>query len=141
MEQKTKEPFHVILLGVIFDPEKRKVLIARRSEEDKDIKNLTWQFPEGRLRHGDDVDKVLKTKVKDKTGLTVKNLGAVFYKTYPEKEDLLGVYFLCEAVEGLGNEKASDDFAELKWVSPHEIENYFQTSFDSRLKEYLLNLA
>ncbi len=36
--------------------------------------NLTWQFPEGRLRHGLDVDKLIKTKVKEKTGYEVKNL-------------------------------------------------------------------
>ena len=48
MEQGKKEPFHVVLLGVIFDPSKRKILIAKRGEEDEDIKNLTWQFPEGR---------------------------------------------------------------------------------------------
>ncbi|MEX0932681.1 MAG: NUDIX domain-containing protein [Candidatus Pacearchaeota archaeon] len=138
MEQKTKAPFDVILLGVVFDPEKRKILIVKRGEKDSDIPGLTWQFPEGRLRHGDDVDKVLKNKVKQKTGFEVKNLGSIFYKTYPEKPDLLGAYFLCEVVGG--EEKVADDFIELKWVSPDEIEGYFQTSFDSRLKEYLINL-
>jgi len=139
MKQGIKSPFHVILLSIIFDPEKRKILIAKKGKENEDIKNLTWQFPEGRLRHGDDIDETLKSKIKEKTGLIVKNLGSVFYKTYPEKKDLLGVYFLCEAVGGV--EKPANDFVELKWVNPKEIEDYFTTSFDSRLKEYLLNLA
>ena len=131
-------PFHVILLGIIFDPEKRKILIARRGEEDEDIKNLTWQFPEGRLRYGDDVDEILETKLKEKTGYDVKNLGAIFSKVYPEKEDFLGIYFLCEAVGG--EAKPSNDFVELKWVSPDELENHFKTSFHPNLKEYLDNL-
>ena len=139
MEQLGKQPFHVILLGIIFDPAKRKVLIARRGSEDEDIRNLAWQFPEGRLRHGDDIDKVLKTKIKQKTGYTVKNLGSIFYKTYPEKKDLLGVYFLCEVVDG--EAKPANDFVELKWVSPKELEGHFTTSFNSRLKEYLLSLG
>ena len=138
MEQGIKSTFHVILLSIIFDPEKRKILIARRGKEDEDIKNLTWQFPEGRLRHGDDIDEILKSKIKEKTGLIIQNLGSVFYKTYPEKKDLLGVYFLCEAIGG--KEKPSNDFVELKWVNPDEVENYFTTSFHPNLKEYIMNL-
>ena len=138
MAQGTKEPFHVILLGVIFDPEKRKILIAKRKEEDEDIQGLTWQFPEGRLRHGEDIDKILKIRIKNKTGLEIKNLGSIFNKTYPEKKDMLGVCFLCESVSG--EEKPSNDFNELKWVSPDEIEGYFSTSFHPRLKEYLMGL-
>ena len=138
MEQGTKTPFHVILLGIVFDPGKRKILIARRRNKDEDIENLTWQFPEGRLRHGDDIEEILKTKIKEKTGYEISNLGAVFYKTYPEKQDLLGVYFLCEVVGGEANPK--NDFVELKWVSPDEIEKYFTTSFHPGLKEYLDNL-
>lgn len=129
--------FNVILLAIIFDPAKKKILIARR-EGDKDIKNLTWQFPEGRLRHGSDIDELIKRKVKEKTGLDVKNLGSVFLKVYPEKENLLGIYLLCEVFSG--EEKPADDFVELKWVSPEELENHFTTSFHPHLKEYIMNL-
>lgn len=137
MEKKGKSPFHVILLGIIFDPKKKKILIGRR-ENDADIPQLTWGFPEGRLRHGDDIDKILKRGVKTKTGYDVKNLGAIFSKTYPEQKDLLAIYFLCEVFGG--EAKPSDDFIELKWVSPEELEKYFTTSFHSRLKEYIMSL-
>ena len=130
--------FHIILLAIIFDPAKRKILIAKRGDEDEDIKNLTWQFPEGRLRYGDNVDEILERKIKLKTGLDIKNLGAVSSKIYPEKEDLLAIYFLCEVISG--KEKPADDFVELKWVKPEELENYFTTSFHPHMKEYVLNL-
>ncbi len=132
------DSFNTILLGVIFDPAKRKILIAKRGDEDQDIKNLIWQFPEGRLKHGDDVDKMLERKIKKKTGLDIKNLGAVFSKAYPEKKDLLAIYYLCEAIGG--KEIAADDFVELKWVKPEEVENYFTTSFHPHIKEYVLSL-
>lgn len=132
------DKFDIILLAIIFDPAKRKILIAKRGNEDQDIKNLIWQFPEGRLRHGDDVDKMLERKIKKKTGLDIKNLGAVFSKAYPEKKDLLAIYYLCEAVGG--EEKAADDFVELKWVKPEELEKHFTTSFHPHIKEYVLNL-
>ena len=130
--------FDIILLAIIFDPAKRKILIAKRGDEDEDIKNLIWQFPEGRLRYGNDVDEILEGKIKKKTGLNIKNLGAVSSKVYPEKKDLLSIYFLCEVIGG--EIKPADDFVELKWVKPEELENYFTTSFHPHMKEYILNL-
>jgi len=131
------DSFNTILLGVIFDPAKRKILIGRR-ENDPYIKELTWVFPGGSLNYEEDLDVALKKKIKEKTGLDVKNLGAIFAKTYPEKKEFLSIYFLCEAVGG--EEKAADDLVELKWVKPEEVENYFTTSFHPHMKEYILNL-
>ncbi|MBA7594209.1 hypothetical protein ES703_01148 [subsurface metagenome] len=131
------DKFNTILLGVIFDPAKRKILIGRR-ENDPYIKELTWVFPGGSLNYEEDLDAALKKKIKVKTGLDVKNLGAIFAKTYPEKKEFLSIYFLCEAVGG--EEKAADDLVELKWVKPEEVENYFTTSFHPHMKEYILNL-
>lgn len=131
------DKFNVILLGVIFDPAKRKILIGRR-ENDPYIKELTWVFPGGSLNYEEDLDAALKKKIKEKTGLDVKNLGAIFAKTYPEKKEFLSIYFLCEAIGG--EEKAADDLVELKWVDPEEVEKHFTTSFHPHMKEYVLNL-
>ena len=137
MTDNNKFPFNVVLIGVIFDPAKRQILIGRK-EGDPDLPKLTWCFPGGRLHHGEDLDKKLKQRIKDKTGYDVKNLGAIFSKVYPEKPDLMAVYFLCEVFGG--EEKIGDDIVELKWVVPDELEKYFTTSFHSRLKEYIMNL-
>ncbi|MEX0920809.1 MAG: NUDIX domain-containing protein [Candidatus Pacearchaeota archaeon] len=134
---KESDQFKVALLGVIFDPEKKKILIGRR-ENDPHIPKLTWSFPGGKLTLGRDVEKALKDKIKRKTGLSIENLGSIYSRTPPEKKDLLLIYFLCEVVKG--NEKAGDDFLELKWVRPEELEKYFTTSFHPHMKEYILNL-
>jgi len=84
------------------------------------------------------VDKTLKKTLKAQTGYDVKNLGAIFSKIYPERKDLLAVYFLTQAFDG--EEKPGKDILELKWVSPKELENYFTTSFHKKLKEYLIDL-
>ncbi|HEB47136.1 MAG TPA: NUDIX domain-containing protein [Candidatus Pacearchaeota archaeon] len=129
--------FTVILLGVVFDPKNKKILIGKR-ENDPHIAKLSWCFPGGRLNYSGEMDSTLKQKIKEKTGLDVKNLGSIFSKTYPEKKEFLAIYFLCEAVsEG---EKVGGDFVELKWVKPEELENHFTTSFHPHLKEYILNL-
>ena len=136
MEDKTQ--FEVIILGIIFDPKTKKILIGRR-ENDPEIPKLTWCFPGGRASHEEDIDKTLKKNIKNKTGYIVKNLGAIFAKTYPEKQNLLAVYFLTEIFEG--KEKLGEDLKELKWVSPKELEKYFTTSFHKKLKQYLIELV
>jgi ADP-ribose pyrophosphatase YjhB (NUDIX family) len=140
MNQKKEEKgeFSVILSGIIFDPKKRKILIGRR-ENDPYIPELTWSFPGGRANPNEELEETLKKKIKEKTGLKIENLGAVvFTRNYPEKKNLLAIYYLCEAVEG--KEKAGGDFVELKWVAPEEVEKYATTSVHPHLKEYILNL-
>jgi len=137
-KEKEKPKFEVIVLGIIFDPKKKKILIGRR-ENDPYIKNLDWCFPGGRLHIGEDVDQALKRNMTLKTGHVVKNLGAIFSKTYPEKANLVSIYFLTEAFEG--KEQPGDDIVELKWISPKELEKYFKLSLHRKLKEFLNDLV
>lgn len=137
MREMEFDKFNIVLLGVIFDPNKKRILIGRR-EKDPYIEKLTWCFPGGRLNYGEDLEETLKKRIKEKTGLKIENLGAIFSKVYPEKEGLLAIYFLCEVISG--KEKPADDLIELKWVKPEELENYFTTSFHPHMKEYVLNL-
>lgn len=129
--------FEVVLLGLIYDPKTRKILIGRRENDPNP--ELTWCFPGGRMLVGKKIDETLKEKMKLKTGYDVKNLGAVFYKIPKEKQDLLLAYFLCEVAEG--EIKAGGDLAELKWISPKELEDYRKRPMNTRLKEYIMNLA
>jgi len=135
---KEEDKLHVIVLGIIFDPKTKKILIGKRIT-DPSLEKLSWAFPGGKLKPGDEVDKALKYHVKRKTGYGIKNLGAIFSKIYGEKENLLAVYFLTQVFEG--EEKPGNDLTELKWVSPKELENYFTTSFNKKLKQYLLDLV
>lgn len=128
--------FENILLAVIYDPKTKKILIGRR-ENDPHIKELSWCFPGGRLCEKE-LEECLKNKVKLKTGYEISNLGAIFAKTYPEKKNLFATYYLCEVTGG--EEKVGEDFVELKWVDPEELENLFTTSFHPNLKEYIINL-
>ncbi len=133
-----KRCFYPIVLGVIFDPKTRKILIGKRKERDEYIPELSWAFPGGMLEHGDDLEETLKREIKKKTNLKVESLGAIFAKTYPEKKEFLSIYYLCEIVSG--RLKAGEDFSEVKWVSPEEVEKHFTTSFHPHLREYILNL-
>ena len=135
---ENKPKFEVIVLGIIFDPKKKKILIGRR-ENDPYIKNLDWCFPGGRLNMGEDVDQSLKKKMKLKTGYTIKNLGTIFSDTRPERPSLVELYFLTEVFEG--KEKPGNDIVELRWISPKEIDQYFKISMHRKLKEFLNDLV
>lgn len=130
--------FEVIVLGIIFDPEKKKILIGRR-ENDPIIKELTWSFPGGRIYPGEEIDEALKRNIKRKTGYKIKNLGAFFSRTYPENPELMSVFFLTRIFEG--EEKPGDDLVELKWVNPKDLDKYFTTSYHRKLKEFIEELV
>lgn len=129
--------FLVNVIGIIFDTEKRKILIGKR-ENDPHIKELGWGFPGGRPGYKEELENYLKKEIKKKTGIEIESLGAIFAKTYPEKKEFLSIYYLCEKIGG--KEIPGEKFTELKWVNPEELESYFTTSFHPKLKEYILNL-
>ncbi|GIU68539.1 MAG: DNA mismatch repair protein MutT [Candidatus Pacearchaeota archaeon] len=136
--QMKRGVYYPIVLGIIFDSKTRKILIGKRKDE-KDIKGLTWAFPGGRPEFGEELEEAIKREVKEETNLDVESLGVIFAKTYPEKRDLLAIYFLCEVVGG--KLKPNEDFSEVKWVSPKELNKYFTTSLHPKLKEYLEGLT
>lgn len=136
-DEFSKGVFLVNTLGVIFDPGKKKFLIGRR-DDDKFVKDLTWVFPGGRPNYNEDLEESFEKIVQKKTGLKVKSLGPIFARLFKENTKMLLIYYLCEVVGG--KEKPSDDIKELKWVNAEDLEKHFTTSFDDRLKEFIMNL-
>lgn len=103
-----------------------------------DIKELSWCFPGGRPAYKEDLEFYLKHEIKIKTGLDVNIKKVIFAKTYPEKREFISIYYYCE-VSG-GKEKAGEQFVEIKWVKPTEVQKYFTTSLHPKLLEYLKTL-
>lgn len=129
--------FLVNVLGIIYNPKTKRVLIGKR-ENDPYIKELTWCFPGGRPAYKEDLGFYLKHEIKIKTGLNVNVKKIVFARTHPEKREFLSIYYYCEIAGG--KEKAGEKFVEIKWVKPTDIKKYFTTSIHSGLLEFLKNL-
>lgn len=127
--------FTVIVLGIVYH--KGKVLIGRRKEKDEHIEQLTWVFPGGRPRH-EELDIAAKREVKEETGLSVNSIKLLFARTYPEKRNLLSLFYLCEVDNN--NATAGGDLAELKWVRPTEVKDYFTTSIHPNIFKFLQDL-
>ena len=137
-ELKSTDQFNILLLAIIFNPSKKKILIIRKNGDPEIGSKFSWGFPGTELNYTKDPGQHLKEKIKEKTGYNITNLGAVFTKVYPENEKLVAIYFLCEAIGG--EEKLGAFYKEIEWVNPEELEKCFTTSFHPRLKEYILNL-
>ncbi len=121
-----------IALGIVFNTETKKVLIAK-------LKNYSvWSFPGGKIEYGKDLGSELKKKIKEKTGLSTESLGAVFAEASSERNGILSIYYLCEFVGG--KEKVCEQFEELKWVSPDEVEEHFNMELHPHLREYLISI-
>ncbi len=129
--------FLLNVLGIVYNSKTKKILIGRR-EKDPFIKELKWCFPGGRPAYKEDLEYYLKHEIKIKTGLEVEVEKLIFARTIPENREFLLLYYLCEPFGG--KEKASEKFTEIKWIKPTEVKEYFTTSVDQRLLNFLEKL-
>jgi ADP-ribose pyrophosphatase YjhB (NUDIX family) len=125
--------FKVKIIGILFSPKARKILIGRNKGEN------ALSFLEGDLKYSEELDVGLKRVAKEKTGYKVHNLGAVYAENMLKNKDELRLYFLCEATEG--KEMPGPNVEELKWVPPKKIENFIKQKIPTRLKEYIKSLG
>jgi len=129
--------FRVELMGLIFNPKNREILIAKE-ENNPYLKKTVWRFPGCKANPGKKLEDNLKKCIKEKTGFSVEILGTVFARVPPEKGDMVLIYYLCESIKGKAKPKGS--FSELKWVNPDELKNYFTTKFEKELQECINHL-
>lgn len=131
------DDFKIVVLGIVYDTKRKKILIGRR-ENDPHVPQLKWTPPGGRVAHGEDIEKALKAKVKEQTGLKVESLGNIFSMIPKEKRDFVLILHLCEVVGG--KEKVGGNLKEIKWVSPDALDDHFTIAYHPHLKEYISNL-
>ncbi len=127
------DKFNVKIIGILFNPSARKILLGKNIGE-KDL-----SFLEGDLRYEEELDVGLKRVAKEKTGYIIHNLGAVYAENRLKDKQALRIYFLCEATEG--KETPGKNVAELKWISPKEVEKQLKKKLPTRLRGYIFGLG
>jgi ADP-ribose pyrophosphatase YjhB (NUDIX family) len=127
------DKFNVKIIGILFSPKARKILIGKN----KGDKNFS--FLEGDLKYNEELDLGLKRVAKEKTGYIIHNLGTVYAENRLKDKQALRIYFLCEATEG--KETLGKNVAEIKWISPKEIEKQLKKKLPTRLKGYIFGLG
>lgn len=126
-----RNSFSVLLLGIVFNPQKKQILVTRRYGKDE-----KWGFPESALllSASRKIEDLLKKEVSKNTGYEVEILGPVFSSIHPEKKNIIQIHYLCEIVGG--EEKKNP--IELKWINPNESGKYL--ALEPELEEYLVSL-
>lgn len=120
------------MLGII--KYNNKILIVRR-ENDPLVKELEWCLPGGSLEPGINVEECLKMKIKKKVGLDISFTKLLFARVPEENNKFLLMYYYCESE---GNKfKLQTEFVDAKWIKPAEYSQYFTTSIDQNLKNFL----
>ena len=113
----------IVLMVTALIESKGKYLVLKRSN-----KNLTnkgnWQFPEGKVKFGEDLLKALKREVEEETNLVVTDANLIGIHSHTLKEAhgafrLFRSIFKCKVI---GKIKLSDEHSEYKWVNKKELE-------------------
>lgn len=131
--------FIVNVLAIIYNKKLKKIVIGRR-ENDLFIPKISWTFPGGRPRYDQKIEESLRDEIKKKTGinkLEIKNI--VFMRITPEiKRKQILIYYYCETEQE--KIKAGEKFVEIKWIYPKEYKDYFTTSVNTKIANFLNNL-
>ena len=136
-KQLDRGVFLVNCLAIVYNPKTKKILIGKR-ENDPHIKKLGWCFPGGRPGHEKDLEYYLAEEVRKKTGLRVGKGKIIFAKTYPEKREMLSIYYY--TTTNSGEAKPGEKFTEVKWIKPAEVKKYFTTSLHPEMFKFLKSL-
>jgi len=102
---------------------KGKYLVLRRSEKNVTNKGK-WQFPEGKIKFGEDIFKALKREVEEETNLVVVNAKLIGIHSQVLKE-AHGVFRLFRSVfkcKVIGKIKLSKEHSEYTWVNKKELD-------------------
>lgn len=128
--------FLVNVLGIVYDPKTKKILIGRR-DKDEFLPELSWCFPGGRPTYKHSLPMSLMMEIKKKTNVDINVLDCFFTRILPEKPEFLQIYYYCEITGESEKPKAMEKFKEIKWIKPTEVEKYFTTSIDPMVMGFL----
>jgi 8-oxo-dGTP diphosphatase len=99
-----------------------KILIAQR-KSDSSVEPLKWEFPGGKLEHGETPEKCLAREIKEELNLKIEvgALIAISSHVYKKKTHIVLLCYLCKYKAG---QLECLDVEDAKWISPREIRNY-----------------
>lgn len=111
--------FKVIVCGAILNKEK-KIFLARRKAEKK--LGGFWEFPGGKLEHGEELEAALKREIKEELTIDINITKLLHIKPYVyDHGAVLILFYLCDYVSGDITLKDHDTY---EWCAAHELEQH-----------------
>ncbi|MBU0898514.1 MAG: NUDIX domain-containing protein [Nanoarchaeota archaeon] len=112
----SKDQFYVPQKAVIMNGD--KYLILKRSTDSVTYPDH-WDFPGGKIEHGEEVEESLIREVKEETDLDVKVIRPIFAFQKSLNRPNIFIVYLCEKVSG--KIELSHEHTEYKWATREEI--------------------
>lgn len=123
-----------VAVGVIVN-DAGEVCIARRPEG-KHLAGL-WEFPGGKVEHGESVFEALKRELNEELAITIKGAAPLVKIDfqYPEKSVCLDVHIV-QNFSGVAHGRESQ---EVRWVKKDKLQGYDFPEANEAILEALLN--
>jgi 8-oxo-dGTP diphosphatase len=128
-----------IVLAII--QKKNKVLIIQRSRPDKEVPDLNWAFPGGKVKSGETVEQALLREVYEETGLRVTVDRMVHTRVIPNT-NIIAYYFLCSMVNNIEDEVKlnTEEIKTFDWVTGVEALDRFTSDVSEPISQLLQNI-
>lgn len=104
----------LVVKGIIFDEQRKKVLLLKRSENE-DIGVGTWENIGGAVEVGESLEEALHREILEEAGLSV-TVGDLAYVSYVDSMIILVYYCMIKS----GNVTLSEEHCEARWVGKQQ---------------------
>lgn len=112
----------VILVVTALIENKGRYLVLQRSESNITNENK-WQFPEGKVRFGENLIKALKRELLEETGLILTNakLFGIHSNVSREAHGVFRIFRTIFKCKVMGKVRLSKEHKHFTWISPKEL--------------------
>lgn len=128
--------FHVRVVAAIVEQQGRYLITQRRST---DVLAGLWEFPSGKVETGETDEATLRRELRERAGVTADVGGAIAQRTHRHDGYVVDLV-LYRATTAPTPKPRPLRAADLRWVAPHELENYAFTPADQATTDLLLGI-
>jgi len=111
-----------VVVAAVIERTDRRLLIGQRRRTD--TSPLKWEFPGGKVEHGETPEAALARELKEELGATLRKsvpIGRVVHQYASTPEELEILFFAAEISDA---EIAPRSFEKIEWVLPKELAKY-----------------
>ena len=122
-----------VVAAVIF--REGKVLCVQRPKNSKEYISSKWEFPGGKVEHGEDSIQALKREILEELQLEIQNIGflTTVDHTYPDFHLVMHAY-TCEISSG---EPVLTEHADMKWLPVDKLDQLDWAAADIPIVKHL----